>query len=93
MLYLISYDISIDRRRTRIAKILEGFGQRVQYSVFECDLEASQYQALWKKLARTIQPDEGDNLRIYRLCATCASTIAVIGSGPPVETSPDFYLV
>ncbi len=93
MLYLISYDISVDRRRTRIAKILEGFGQRVQYSVFECDLEARHYQALWRKLARTIQPDEGDSLRIYRLCAACVGTIAVIGAGPPVETSPHVYIV
>ena len=92
MLYLISYDISIDRRRTRVAKILTGFGQRVQYSVFECDLDTNQYQALWRKLARTIQPDEGDSLRIYRLCATCTTTINVIGRGPPVETSPQIYI-
>lgn len=43
MLYLISYDIAVDKRRTKIAKLLEGFGQRVQYSVFECDLTTKQY--------------------------------------------------
>ncbi|RRR69995.1 MAG: CRISPR-associated endonuclease Cas2 [Candidatus Viridilinea halotolerans] len=93
MLYIISYDISVDRRRTRIAKILEGHGQRVQYSVFECDLDANQYQALWRKLLGTLQPDEGDNLRIYRLCANCNKTVTIIGSGPPVETSPNYYIV
>jgi CRISPR-associated protein Cas2 len=93
MLYLISYDISVDRRRTRIAKILEGFGQRVQYSVFECDLDANQYQVLWRKLVRTIQPDEGDSLRFYRLCAACVTNVTIVGTGPPVETSPLVYIV
>ncbi len=35
--YLVAYDISDDRRRTRIAKCLEGYGDRVQYSVFVVD--------------------------------------------------------
>ncbi len=34
-LYLISYDITADNRRNALAKLLEGFGSRVQYSVFE----------------------------------------------------------
>lgn len=34
-LYLISYDITADKRRNALAKLLEGFGSRVQYSVFE----------------------------------------------------------
>ena len=93
MLYLISYDISVDRRRTRIAKILTGFGQRVQYSVFECDLDLNQYEALWRKLVRTLQPDEGDSLRVYRLCAACVPNVVIVGAGPPVERSPVVYIV
>ena len=46
MLYLIAYDISIDARRTKLAELLEGFGQRVQRSVFECDLNEREYQGL-----------------------------------------------
>lgn len=93
MLYLISYDIGVDRRRAKVAKLLEGFGQRVLESVFECDLEARAYGALRQKLARRLRPAEGDRLRIYRLCAGCASQVEVIGDGPPVERSLDVYIV
>jgi CRISPR-associated protein Cas2 len=93
MLYVISYDISVDKRRTRIAKLLEGYGQRVQWSVFECDLTERQYAALRKRLARILKPDEGDSLRTYRLCAACAREVLVEGHGPPVERSEDVYLV
>jgi CRISPR-associated protein Cas2 len=93
MLYIISYDISNDKRRTQVAKILDGFGQRVQYSVFECDLTASQYAILQQRLNAVLHPDDGDNVRTYRLCAACITTITSIGSGPAVETSPDIYVI
>ena len=55
MLYLIAYDISDDARRTKLAELLEGFGQRVQRSVFECDLNEREYQALERKMKRHSQ--------------------------------------
>lgn len=93
MLYVISYDIPIDRRRAKVAKLLEGFGQRVQYSVFECDLTEPQYLALQRKLHRLLKPAEGDSLRTYRLCASCIRAVVVEGSGPPVERSADVYII
>lgn len=36
--YLVCYDISNDKRLARVAKTMRGFGERVQYSVFECQL-------------------------------------------------------
>ena len=39
MFYLVTYDITDDQRRTKVAKILEDFGDRVQYSVFEMILD------------------------------------------------------
>ncbi len=92
MLYLISYDISIDKRRTKVAKLLEGFGRRVLESVFECDLTAAEYTQLRRKLNRRIKADEGDKLRIYRLCRSCIQQIEIIGDGPPVERSADVYI-
>ena len=43
MFYVISYDIPDDRRRGQLAKVLKGFGTRVQYSVFEAHLNRTQY--------------------------------------------------
>jgi CRISPR-associated protein Cas2 len=93
MLYLISYDISIDKRRTKLAKLLEGHGQRVLESVFECDLSEQEYALLRRKLNRRIKVEEGDRLRIYRLCGNCVRQIVIIGDGPPVERSQDVYIV
>jgi CRISPR-associated protein Cas2 len=92
MLYLISYDIPVDKRRTRVATLLEGHGRRVLESVFECDLTGAEYQQLQRKLSRRIKPDDGDRLRIYRLCRSCTEQIEIIGEGPPVERSADVYI-
>ena len=93
MLYLIAYDISVDARRTELAELLEGFGQRVQRSVFECDLNEREYQALERKMKRMLKLEEGDNVRIYRLCGACAGNVTVLGNGLPVEKSVDVYIV
>ena len=39
MHYTVAYDITDDKRRNRVAKILKDFGTRIQYSVFECDTD------------------------------------------------------
>jgi len=93
VLYLIAYDISVDARRTKLAELLEGFGQRVQRNVFECDLNEREYQALERKMKRMLKLEEGDNVRIYRLCGACAGNVTVLGNGPPVEKSVDVYIV
>lgn len=48
-MYLVSYDISSDRRRKKIVNILENYGKRIQYSVFECDLDEKRYTKLYKE--------------------------------------------
>jgi len=93
MLYLICYDIVAPKRLAKIAKTLLGYGQRVQYSVFECDLNEQQYTKLHNKLTRLMNSTEGDSLRTYRLCTNCAQTVEVIGSGPPPATTPDLFVV
>lgn len=50
MLYIVSYDIPDTKRRTKLAKMLEDFGDRVHYSVFECILDSD----LLKKMADRI---------------------------------------
>lgn len=49
-MYVISYDITSDRLRNKIAKELENYGRRVQYSVFECRITAKQFEKLYQKL-------------------------------------------
>jgi CRISPR-associated protein Cas2 len=71
MLVLITYDVSTtklsgQRRLRQVAKVCEGYGQRVQNSVFECIIDNAQLAVLRNKLIKIIDPNE-DSLRIYIL--------------------------
>ena len=71
MFYLIGYDVNTttgagQRRLNKVAKICCNFGQRVQNSLFECDLNGAQYVDLKAQLLNTIDK-ETDSLRIYSL--------------------------
>lgn len=73
MLVLVCYDVNTEtragrRRLRRVAKVCEGTGQRVQKSVFECQIDVKQFEELERRLLAEI--DKGaDNLRLYRLPA------------------------
>lgn len=71
MLVIVCYDVSTEtregrRRLRRVAKACEGVGQRVQKSVFECNVDARQFEELERKLLDIIDTSE-DCLRFYRL--------------------------
>ncbi len=90
MFYIISYDVSDDKRRTQIAEILKDFGTRVQYSVFECLLTEDQFAVLLRRLRLSIDPTT-DSLRCYRLCQACVDEIIVEGRGD-VTQDEDVYI-
>ena len=92
MFYLITYDISDDRRRTKVAKILEDFGDRVQYSVFEMELERlEQLAKMQSRLAKAID-QETDSVRIYFLCQGCRAKVVILGQGE-VYRDEEVYIV
>ncbi len=78
-LYLISYDISKDRKRTIIANVISNYGCRVQYSVFECYLSLEQFKKLIEELKEKFSNEEQDSIRIYRLCKKCEKNKNVLG--------------
>lgn len=78
-MYLISYDITDNGTRGKIAKVLSGYGQRVQYSVFECRITEQQYKELYQKLVILMQKEEEGNIRIYNICGKCETKLNTIG--------------
>ena len=71
MLVLITYDVETvskagQRRLRRVAKLCVDYGQRVQNSVFECELDYGQYLQLKDQLLAEIDQDS-DSLRFYKL--------------------------
>jgi CRISPR-associated protein Cas2 len=91
MRYIISYDITDDKRRLRIANLLLNYGVRVQYSVFECRLNEALLAKLRARLERLLKPDE-DNIRIYRLCTACEREIIALGNAEAI-VEKDVYIV
>jgi CRISPR-associated protein Cas2 len=69
--WVIVYDISDDRRRTRLHTALLDYGTPVQYSVFECWVTAEQFRKLQARVRKLIKPRK-DHVRYYALCAACA---------------------
>jgi len=71
MMVLVTYDVSTEtkegrRRLRRVAKLCENYGQRVQFSVFECVVDFAQWTKLRASLVREISESE-DSLRFYLL--------------------------
>ena len=82
MLYIIAYDIPTskkgERRRNQIARLLEGYGIRVQYSVFEVEIAPEKLPQLVEELEKLINEKE-DSIRVYPLCAACAQRAFHLG--------------
>ena len=71
---VVCYDIPDDRRRGKVHKALCNYGTPVQYSVFECVLDARRLAQLQRSVARLIKP-RLDHVRYYFLCGACRERI------------------
>lgn len=83
MFVVISYDIRDDKRRTRVFKTLKNFGQWIQFSVFECELDRANFLRLKDRLDHLIEADKEDSIRFYFLCEGCKRQIERIGGEKP----------
>ena len=78
MFWIVSYDIPNNKRRSRVAKILEGYGRRAQYSVFECEITGEQCDKLEQILQREIDMDE-DDIRFYPMNRADIQRVRLLG--------------
>ena len=90
MFVAVSYDISDDKRRLKVAERLEDYGTRVQYSMFECILDEDKFKEMINKLTSLINPE--DSLRFYQFCEGCLKRIKVFGS-TEVTKDEEVYIV
>ena len=86
---LVTYDVSTEtaegrKRLRRVAKICEAYGQRVQMSVFECVVNAAQFELLKHKLRQTMDERE-DSLRVYRLHEPRERYLEIYGVRPAFD--------
>lgn len=89
MLMLVTYDVSTEtaagrRRLRRVARACLDYGQRVQNSVFECELDPAQWATLRARLIGEVAVAE-DSLRFYRLGADGKQRVEHIGAKPTLD--------
>lgn len=89
MMVLITYDVSTEteggkRRLRRVARACRDFGQRVQYSVFECEVDPAQWVKLRDRLIKEIDPAH-DSLRFYQLGANWKGRVEHVGVKPALD--------
>ena len=81
----VAYDISENRIRTRVFKILERYGAWRQYSVFEIEISDIQRLQMEDEIKTVIKP--GDKVRIYELYERCVGAITDLGEKLPEKRS------
>lgn len=97
MMVLVSYDVVTEnnagkRRLRKVAKVCLNYGQRVQYSVFECIVDPAQWTKLKNELVEVI--DKGkDSLRFYFLGANWQQRVEHVGAKEVVDLEKDTLII
>lgn len=89
MLVIVCYDVNTEdrqgrRRLRRVAKVCESWGQRVQKSVFECQVDLAQFESMERRLRAEIDEAQ-DCLRLYRLPETRGAEVHEFGQFKAVD--------
>lgn len=96
MMILVSYDVSTasingGKRLRRLAKTCRDYGQRVQYSVFEIEVDFAQWAFIKHRLCKIIDPDQ-DSLRFYYLGRNWQNKVEHVGAKPTLDLNGPLVL-
>ena len=94
MTSLVVYDVADNRMRRRLAGVLEGFGVRVQDSVFECRLSATELPVLLRRMRRIVGENAtAGGVRVYRLCGGCLRASFELGTSTTPPTGGPWIIL
>jgi CRISPR-associated protein Cas2 len=91
MLVMISYDVVEDKKRLKLMKFLKDYGNRIQKSVFECNLSPKTYDHVKSGVEGMINKRK-DRVRYYRICKGCVDKVEISGWGEVTEDE-EFVLI
>jgi CRISPR-associated protein Cas2 len=77
--HLITYDVRDAKRLRKVAKKLEGYGERLQYSVFRCRMDRLALEKLCWELAEIMAAS--DDLLVMPMCSRCAERVPLHSTG------------
>lgn len=84
-IFVISYDVADNKRRRKLVKLLETFGRRVQYSVFEAYLNKRQVEHILRDAEKIINIKDKDSIRIYSICSACYKEGVYVGGKGAID--------
>lgn len=90
MLHIVAYDIKDPKRMRKVALLCLDYGVRVQYSIFQFDLNEKLTECFTKELKELIDPAT-DRLMIVPICEKCRNSIQYLGKMKPFEL-PLFFI-
>ena len=79
MFIVVAYDISDDKTRAKLHKTLRRFGERVQFSVFECILTREMFEQMRGEVASVLEHQELWRVRYYEICEACRGRTVTLG--------------
>ena len=85
---VVAYDVSEDRRRSRLAAVLQAYGDRIQRSVFLATVDADTLQEI-SDHARDIVDLDVDSVYFFRQCGTCWDGVGILGQA--TAAPPEYY--
>lgn len=84
MIVILAYDMASDTRRARLAAALEGWGYRLQESVFQLRLEPAELDEVRRQVTEIVNQAD-DVLHLYPLCDSCLARSEVHGTAPALD--------
>jgi CRISPR-associated protein Cas2 len=82
-LVVVAYDVRDDRRRTRLATVLLGFGARIQGSVYELWIDGQRLERMWAMVGQEVAAE--DYVRCYIICGGCEGRTRSYGMADPTD--------
>jgi CRISPR-associated protein Cas2 len=93
MNYLIAYDMPNNKKRKKLGELLEKYGTRVNYSVFECEINKTKLKNLLKLLEEEKLIDKKtDSIRFYHLCQNCIPKSFELCKGDGIFQKQEFFI-
>ena len=89
--FLVSYDVRDPKRLRRVARHIEGYGVRLQYSLFRCYLSKREVERMRWELARILAQD--DSILIIGLCPSCAKRVRERNKGALPHEDETFEII
>jgi len=91
MNYAVAYDIADNKVRKKVSELLEEYGVRVNYSVFEIKINKRNLKKLLSKILELIDKKD-DSIRFYHICKNCEMKSFEVCDKPDIFENLDFFI-